>query len=182
MRLSAFFPTRDIGRDPAKIRDWAQAAEDLGYSYIEVPDHVFGATARDGWTPLYNETDPFHETMTTLAFLAAATKTIKLSSGILILPQRQTGVVAKQAAEIDILSGGRLAPRRRRRLEPRRVPGARRRLEDARGAAGRTGSGAAPLVDGRSRHLRRQVSRSARGQHRSPADPAADPDLVRRLV
>ncbi len=76
--------------------------------YIEVPDHVFGATARDGWTPLYNETDPFHETFTTLAFLAAATKTIKLSSGILILPQRQTGVVAKQAAEVDILSGGRL--------------------------------------------------------------------------
>jgi probable F420-dependent oxidoreductase len=108
MHLSAFFPTRDIGSDPVKIRDWAQAAEDLGYSYIEVPDHVFGATARDGWTPLYNETDPFHETMTTLAFLAAATKTIKLSSGILILPQRQTGVVAKQAAEIDILSGGRL--------------------------------------------------------------------------
>jgi probable F420-dependent oxidoreductase len=108
MRLSAFFPTRDIGSDPVKIRDWAQAAEDLGYLYIEVPDHVFGATARDGWTPLYNETDPFHETFTTLAFLAAATKTIKLSSGILILPQRQTGVVAKQAAEVDILSGGRL--------------------------------------------------------------------------
>ncbi|HUJ96798.1 MAG TPA: LLM class F420-dependent oxidoreductase [Stellaceae bacterium] len=108
MRLSAFFPTRDIGNDPVKIRDWAQAAEDLGYVYIEVPDHVFGATARDGWTPLYNETDPFHETFTTLAFLAAATENIKLSSGILILPQRQTGVVAKQAAEVDILSGGRL--------------------------------------------------------------------------
>ncbi len=108
MRLSAFFPTRDIGSDPVKIRDWAQAVEDLGYAYIEVPDHVFGAAARDGWTPLYNETDPFHETMTTLAFLAAVTKTVRLSSGILILPQRQTGVVAKQAAEIDILSGGRL--------------------------------------------------------------------------
>ena len=108
MLLNAIYPTRDIGSDPAKIRDWAQAAEDLGYEYIEVPDHVFGATARDGWTPLYNETDPFHETFTTLAFLAAATKTIKLSSGVLILPQRQTGVVAKQAAEVDILSEGRL--------------------------------------------------------------------------
>lgn len=108
MHLNALFPTRDIGGDPAKIRDWAQAAEDLGYAYIEVPDHVFGATARDGWTPHYNETDPFHETFTTLAFLAAATKTIKLSSGVLILPQRQTGVVAKQAAEVDILSEGRL--------------------------------------------------------------------------
>src|ERR1700759_3679347 len=107
MQLNAFFPTLDIGNDPAKIRDWAQAAEDLGYAYIEVPDHVFGATARDGWTPLYNEKDPFHETFTLLAFLAGATKTIGLSSGILILPQRQTGVVAKQAAEVDILSGGR---------------------------------------------------------------------------
>lgn len=108
MQLNAFFPTRDIGGDPVKIRDWAQAAEDLGYATIEVPDHVFGATARDGWTPIYNEEDPFHETFVMLGFLAAATKTIRLSSGVLILPQRQTGVVAKQAAEADLLSGGRL--------------------------------------------------------------------------
>lgn len=108
MQLNAWFPTRDIGDDPAKIKDWAQAAEDLGYAFIEVPDHVFGATARDGWTPLYDERDPFHETFAVLAFLAAATKRIRLSSGVLILPQRQTGVVAKQAAEVDILSAGRL--------------------------------------------------------------------------
>jgi probable F420-dependent oxidoreductase len=108
MQLNAMFPTRDIGTDPAKIRDWAQAAEDLGYAYIEVPDHVFGATARDGWTPLYNEKDPFHETFVTLGFLAAVTKRIRLSSGVLIAPQRQTGVIAKQAAQADLLSGGRL--------------------------------------------------------------------------
>ncbi|HEY7552763.1 MAG TPA: LLM class F420-dependent oxidoreductase [Hyphomicrobiaceae bacterium] len=108
MQLNAFFPTRDIGSDPARIRDWAQAAEDLGYAAIEVPDHVFGATARNGWTPLYNDKDPFHETFVTLGFLAAVTKTICLSSGVLIAPQRQTGVIAKQAAEVDILSGGRL--------------------------------------------------------------------------
>jgi probable F420-dependent oxidoreductase len=108
MQLNAMFPTRDIGTDPAKIRDWAQAAEDLGFAYIEVPDHVFGATARDGWTPLYNEKDPFHETFVTLGFLAAVTTRIRLSSGVLIAPQRQTGVMAKQAAEADLLSGGRL--------------------------------------------------------------------------
>jgi probable F420-dependent oxidoreductase len=108
MRLNAFFPTRDIGTDPTKIRDWAQAAEDLGYAYIEVPDHVFGATARNGWTPRYNEKDPFHETFVTLGFLAAITTRIRLSSGVLIAPQRQTGVIAKQAAEADLLSGGRL--------------------------------------------------------------------------
>jgi probable F420-dependent oxidoreductase len=108
MQLNAFFPSLDIGADPAKIRDWAQAAEDLGYAFIEVPDHVFGARARDGWVPLYNEKDPFHESFVTLGFLAAATKTIRLSTGILIAPQRQTGLIAKQAAEVDLLSGGRL--------------------------------------------------------------------------
>jgi len=107
MRLNAQFPTRFIGDDPAKMRDWAQAAEDLGYSYIEVADHVFGAAARGDWKPRYDENEPFHETFTMLGFLAACTSTIRLSSGVLILPQRQTGVVAKQAAEVDILSGGR---------------------------------------------------------------------------
>ena len=108
MQISAWFPTRDIGTDPVRIRDWAQAAEELGYDHIEVPDHVFGATARDGWSPRYNEQDPFHETFVTLGFLAAVTTTIGLASGVLILPQRQTGVVAKQATQVDILSGGRL--------------------------------------------------------------------------
>lgn len=108
MQVNAFFPTLDIGTDPMKIRDWAQATEDLGYAHIEVPDHVFGAKARDGWTPLYSEKDPFHETFVTLGFLAAVTKTIRLSTGILIAPQRQTGLIAKQAAEADILSRGRL--------------------------------------------------------------------------
>ncbi len=108
MQLNALLPTRDIGTDASKIRDWAQAAEDLGYAGIEVADHVFGAAARDGWTPLYSEKDPFHETFVMLGFLAAVTRKVQLSSGVLILPQRQTGVVAKQAAEVDILSGGRL--------------------------------------------------------------------------
>jgi probable F420-dependent oxidoreductase len=108
MLLNALFPTRDIGTDPAQIRDWAQAAEGLGYHCIEVADHVFGAAPRGDWKPTYSEHDPFHETFTTMAFIAAVTKTVTLCSGVLILPQRQTGVVAKQAAEVDILSGGRL--------------------------------------------------------------------------
>lgn len=108
MKLNALFPTRDIGDDPAKVRDWAQAADELGYHTIEVPDHVFGTSARDGWTPTYDETVPFHETFVTLGFLAAVTTRVRLSSSVLILPQRQTGVVAKQAAEVDLLSRGRL--------------------------------------------------------------------------
>lgn len=108
MQLSAFFPTRSIGTDPAKIRDWAQAAEDLGYDHIEVPDHVLGATARGDWKPIYNEKDAFHETFTTMAYIAAVTKKVGLTSGVLILPQRQTALVAKQAAQVDLLSGGRV--------------------------------------------------------------------------
>jgi probable F420-dependent oxidoreductase len=108
MLLNALFPTRDIGTDPAKIRDWAQAAEALGFHCIEVADHVFGAAPRGDWKPVYSEHDPFHETFTTMAFIAAVTKKVQLCSGVLILPQRQTGVVAKQAAQVDILSGGRL--------------------------------------------------------------------------
>ncbi len=108
MLLNALFPTRDIGTDPAKIRDFAQAVEGLGFHGIEVADHVFGAAPRGDWKPVYSEHDPFHETFTTMAFIAAVTKKLELCSGVLILPQRQTGVVAKQAAQVDILSGGRL--------------------------------------------------------------------------
>ena len=68
MLLNALFPTRDIGSDPAKIRDWAQAAEDMGYHCIEVADHVYGAAPRGDWKPTYSEYDPFHETFTTMAF------------------------------------------------------------------------------------------------------------------
>lgn len=108
MILNAMFPTRHIGNDPGAIKAWASAAEELDFHTIEVADHVFGAEPRDGWQPIYDATQPFHETFVTLGFLAAVTQTIQLSSGILILPQRQTGLVAKQAAEVDVLSGGRL--------------------------------------------------------------------------
>ncbi len=110
MQLCAFFPSRDIGPDPAKIRDWAQAAEDLGYAYIDVPDHVLGANlaSRPGWNAPYAHTDAFHETFVMLGFLAANTKTIGLASTVLVLPQRPAALVAKQAAEVDLLSGGRL--------------------------------------------------------------------------
>jgi alkanesulfonate monooxygenase SsuD/methylene tetrahydromethanopterin reductase-like flavin-dependent oxidoreductase (luciferase family) len=174
MRLNAFFPTRDIGSEPAKIRDWAQAAEDLGYAGIEVADHVFGATARDGWTPLYNEKDPFHETFVTLGFLAAVTSTIRLSSGVLILPQRQTGLVAKQAAEADILCGGRL----------RLGVGVGWNFVEyqALGMDWNTrGARQAEQIEVLRRLWTDVVTFRGR-QHHSGADPAPDPDLARRLV
>src|SRR5437899_11558788 len=82
MQLNAFFPSLDIGNDPAKIRDWAQAAEDLGDTYIEVPDHAFGATARDGWGPRYNDKASFHDALVTLGVLGAGSETIRLSRGV----------------------------------------------------------------------------------------------------
>jgi len=111
MQLGAILPTTEIGNDPAAIRDWAQAAESLGYSDIVVYDHVLGATHEGRKPPLmgpYTEDDAFHEPFVLLAYLAAATTRIRLSTGVLILPQRQTALVAKQAAELALLSEGRL--------------------------------------------------------------------------
>ena len=165
MLLNALFPTRDIGTDPAKIRDWAQAAEGLGYHCIEVADHVFGAAPRGDWKPTYSEHDPFHETFTTMAFIAAVTKTIKLCSGVLILPQRQTGAGRQAGGRGRHPERRAAAPRRRRRLEPCRVRGARHRVEDARRAPGRADRGDAPPVDRGLRHLRGQVPQDDRRQH-----------------
>jgi len=111
MKIGAIFPTTEIGNDPAAIRDWAQAAEELGYSYILLYDHVLGAERNDRDPQFfgpYGETDPFHEVFVTLGYLAAVTTTIELATGVLILPQRQTALAAKQAAEVQLLSEGRL--------------------------------------------------------------------------
>ena len=105
MKIGAVFPTTEIGNDPTAIRDWAQAAEQLGY------DHVLGAVHQNREPRLmgpYTEKDPFHEPFVLLAYLAGVTSRIELVTGVIILPQRQTALVAKQAAELDILSGGRL--------------------------------------------------------------------------
>lgn len=112
LRWGAVFPTTEIGNDPAAIRDWAQAAESLGYSRIVAFDHVLGAQ-RAGREALlahlpYDESTPFHEPFVLFGYLAAVTTRIELATGVLLLSQRQTPLVAKQAAEVDLLSGGRL--------------------------------------------------------------------------
>ena len=110
MRHGVVFPQTEIGNDPAAIRDFAQAAEGLGYDHILGYDHVVGANpaSRPGWDGLYDSGDAFHELFVLFGFLAAVTARIELASGIIILPQRQTALVAKQAAEVDVLTGGRL--------------------------------------------------------------------------
>jgi probable F420-dependent oxidoreductase len=110
MDFGVIFPTTAIGTDPAVIRDFAQTAEGLGYRRLLIYDHVLGAVHADRDPPLigpYTEDDPFHEPFVLLGFLAACTTTIELGAAVLVLPQRQTALVAKQAAEVDVLSGGR---------------------------------------------------------------------------
>jgi probable F420-dependent oxidoreductase len=109
VEIGTDFPQIDIGDDPAGIRDYAQAAEALEYSCILAYDHVLGADPnREGGWRGYTNDDAFHEPLTLFAFLAGVTRTIEFATGILILPQRQTVLVAKQAAEVANLSGGRL--------------------------------------------------------------------------
>ena len=110
MRIGVVFPQTEIGTDAFFIKDYAQAAEDLGYSHILAYDHVIGANlaSRPGWNAPYTHKDMFHEPFVLFGYLAAATRKIGLVSGVIILPQRQTVLVAKQAAAVDVLSGGRL--------------------------------------------------------------------------
>lgn len=111
MEFGAVFPTSEIGNDMIAIRDWTRTAEDLGYSRIIVYDHVVGPShkGRENERDIvqYDELCPWHEPLTLLSYMAALTTRIQLMTGVLALGQRQAVLVAKQAAEIDILSGGR---------------------------------------------------------------------------
>lgn len=108
MLFGAVFPQTEIGPDRQSIRDYAQAVEELGYSHIVAYDHVLGAdtTHRPDWRG-YTYRDQFHEPFVLFGYLAALTQ-LELVSGVIILPQRQTALVAKQAAEVDVLSNGKL--------------------------------------------------------------------------
>lgn len=111
IRLGAVFPTCEIGDDPVAVRDFAQAAEDLGFDHLVAYDHVVGAVHEHREPPLwgpYTEHDPFHEPFVLFGYLAGVTRRLELATGVIILPQRQTVLVAKQAAEIAVLSQGRL--------------------------------------------------------------------------
>ena len=110
MKIGVVFPQTEIGADPAAVRDYAQAAEQMGFNHLLAFDHVLGANveSRPGWTGAYRHTDMFHEPFVLFGYLAGITESIELVSGVIILPQRQTALVAKQAAAVDVLSGGRL--------------------------------------------------------------------------
>lgn len=110
MQLGTVFPQIDIGADPVAVRDYAQAAESLGYTHILAFDHVIGVNpaSRPGWNGPYDHTAMFHEPFVLFGYLAGVTRKLGFMTGVLVLPQRQTTLVAKQAAEVDVLCGGRL--------------------------------------------------------------------------
>lgn len=109
MRIGVVFPQTELGGDPGAVRAYGQRVEELGYAHILAYDHVVGAdpAVHRGWAGPYDIRTTFHEPFVMFGYLAAVT-TLELVTGVIILPQRQTVLVAKQAAEVDLLTGGRL--------------------------------------------------------------------------
>src|SRR5947199_252247 len=110
MRVGVVFPQTEIGPDPIVVRDFVQAVEQMGFAHLAIYDHVLGAdtSTRPGWRGPYTKDTQFHEPLVLFGYLAALTTSLELVTSIIILPQRQTALVAKQAAEVDVLSGGRM--------------------------------------------------------------------------
>jgi probable F420-dependent oxidoreductase len=110
VKIGVTFPQTEFGNDPIAIRDYVQAIEGLGFTHLLAYDHVLSAdlTNRPNWGDRYSLAHPFHEIFVFFGYVAAVTTRLELVTGVVILPQRQTALVAKQAAEVDILSRGRL--------------------------------------------------------------------------
>ena len=110
MNIGVVYPQIEYSSDPSAIRDYAQMAEGLGFSHILAYDHVLGANPQrpEGWKGPYTYQNPFQEPLTMFSFMAGLTEKINFTTGVVILPQRQTALFAKQAATLDVLSSGRL--------------------------------------------------------------------------
>jgi probable F420-dependent oxidoreductase len=111
MKIGVVYPQTELGGDPAAVRRIGKAVEDLGFDYLLAYDHVLGAEHADRTPPLpgpYTELDPFHDPFVMFGYLAGITERIGFATGVLVLPQRQTALVARQAADVDLLSGNRL--------------------------------------------------------------------------
>jgi len=108
MRIGVVFPQTELGGDVGAVRAYGEAVEGLGYTHILAYDHVVGAdpTVHTGWTGPYDSWTTFHEPFVMFGFLAGVTS-VELVTGVIILPQRQTALVAKQAVEVDLLTGGK---------------------------------------------------------------------------
>jgi probable F420-dependent oxidoreductase len=111
MQIGVVYPQNELRGDPSAVRRMGKAVEDLGFAHLLAYDHVLGAVHADRARPLmgpYTELDPFHDPFVMFSYLAGITERIHFATGILVLPQRPTALVARQAADVDLLSGGRL--------------------------------------------------------------------------
>ena len=109
MKIGVVFPQTEFGNDPIAIRDYAQTVEGLDFTHVLAYDHVLGANPDrpEGFQGPYTYQNPFHEPFLLFSYMAAVTQRLEFITGVIILPQRQTALVAKQAASLDVLSGGR---------------------------------------------------------------------------
>ena len=109
MQIGVVFPQTELGGDVGAVRAYGQGVEELGFRHLMAYDHIVGAdpAVHQDWHGLYDVQDTFHEPLVLFGYLAALTS-LELVTGIIILPQRQTALVAKQAAEVDLLTDGRL--------------------------------------------------------------------------
>jgi probable F420-dependent oxidoreductase len=111
MEIGVVYPQIELGGDPVAVRRFGTAVEELGFEHLLTYEHVLGAVHADRSPELagpYTEHNPFHDPFVMFAYLAGITQRIRFVTGILVLPQRQTALVARQAADVDLLSGGRL--------------------------------------------------------------------------
>jgi probable F420-dependent oxidoreductase len=110
MDIGVVYPQIELRGDPAAVRRFGQAAEALGFDHLLAYEHVLGAVHTGRTPPLtgpYTEHDPFHDPFVMFGYLAGLTERIRFATGVVVLPQRQTALVARQAADVDLLSGGR---------------------------------------------------------------------------
>jgi len=111
VHIGVVYPQIELGGDPSAVRRIGEAVEDLRFDYLLAYDHVLGAVHADRTPQLsvpFTEHDPFHDPFVMFGYLAGITERIGFATGVLVLPQRQTALVARQAADVDLLSGGRL--------------------------------------------------------------------------
>ena len=161
------------------LRDYAQAVEGMGYQDIAVYDHVLGAdmTHRDPKDYNYTTDNQFHEPFVMLGYLAGLTRSISFTTCVLVLPQRQTALVAKQAAEVDVLSGGRLRLGVGVGWNAVEYEALNKDFSNRRQAHPRTDRRPAGALDAGSGHFPRRLAPHPRGRHQPAAGATPDPRL-----
>ena len=138
MQNGVVYPQTELRGEPTAVKRFATAAEDLGFDHLLAYDHVLGAVHADRARPLpgpYDEHDPFHDPFVMFGYLAGITDRLQFATGILVLPQRQTVLVARQAADVDLLSGGRLCVQEVAAQDHAILPATQRFMAQRAGAA-----------------------------------------------